>query len=140
LTAFRRSSPEEQINELIRRVDAGAYMTNLRTERGISLANLGKVLEISANFISEIERGVKSPGDKYIRNFSNYFNINENFLFRKYDKIPLLAREELADNVVLQQMLIEISSNQTLTGEQKSAFYDDMFKHYQLLLAELDAK
>jgi transcriptional regulator with XRE-family HTH domain len=133
---YRQLSPEEQVNELHRRIEIGAYMTNLRNKRGISLASLGKVLDVSANFISEVERGIKSPGDKYISKFSNYFDIDESSLFRKYGKIPLLARDELADNIMLQKMLEEIRSNPHITAERKRLFYDQVYELCKSLLNE----
>jgi transcriptional regulator with XRE-family HTH domain len=123
----RRLSPEELITDLRHRVEVGVYMTNIRTEHGISLANLGKVLNVSANFISELERGIKTPGDKYIRNFSKYFDIDESSLFKKCGRIPLLAREELEENTMLQQMLEEIRKNPQLTDERKKTFYEDVY-------------
>jgi transcriptional regulator with XRE-family HTH domain len=136
MVAYRRLDPEEQVNELRRRIEIGTYMTSLRNERGISLANLGKVLDVSANFISEVERGIKSPGDKYIRKFSNHFDVDESYLFRKYGKIPLLARDELADNVMLQKMLEEIRKNPHITDERKKLFYADVYELYKTVLNE----
>lgn len=128
----------EKKEQLIRQIETGEYLLKLRNEKGISLAKVGETLKVSSNYLSEIERGLRIPSDHLIRTIADFYNINENDLFRRFGKIPLTAREELEGNETLQKALSEIRSNPNLTEEHKQSLYDELFKLYKDLLKELN--
>lgn len=120
----------DRADEFMRQVDLGEYLSDLRQTKGVSLAKMGAALDVSANHLSEIERGRKSPSDTLIRSIAIYFEINEDILFRKLDRIPLHAFEELLGNVGLQSLLSEINRNTGIEPEVKERLYEQFRRVY----------
>lgn len=112
-------------------IRAGAYLRQLRQERELSLATLGKQLGVSSAYLSNVEQGVKAMNDYFVRQISGYFQINENNIFDLLGRVPLLAREQLEENEHLQSLLVEIKSNPKLTDEKKQRLISQMYELYK---------
>jgi transcriptional regulator with XRE-family HTH domain len=123
-------SLEEKMEEARRLVEFGHYLQEMRQEKEESLAVVGEALNVSSNYLSELERGKKMPSDVMIRDIAEYFKVEESILFNKLGKIPLLALEELEENEDLQKTLIEIKRNKKLTEDQKGELYERIHKLY----------
>ncbi|BAF60343.1 predicted transcriptional regulator [Pelotomaculum thermopropionicum SI] len=122
---------KEKAEQLLRQAEAGEYLLQLRSKKGVSLAQLGEKVGVSANYLSEIERGLKVPSDLLIRELAGYYGTDENIIFKKYGKTPLAAIEEVNDNPTLQKTLTEIRRNKKLTDDQKQELYDKVYELYQ---------
>ena len=75
------------------------------------MVKVSKVIGISANFLSEIERGIKSPSDLLIREIANFYQIDEDIIFDKMNRVPLRARNILERNKDLQKALSNIEKS-----------------------------
>jgi transcriptional regulator with XRE-family HTH domain len=102
---------------------AGMEIRLWRTEKGQSLREVSDKVGISENYLSEIERGKKQPNDEIIRNIAKYFNVDEKFLFDKFERIPLVVQEELHGSDTLSRTLYDISTDTDLTEEEKEDLY-----------------
>lgn len=122
---------KEQEAKIIGQVKAGAHLKKLRMEKELSLVSLGKELKVSAAYLSGVEQGVKTMSDYFIRQISNFYNIDETDLFQLLGRIPLLAREQLDEADSLQKLLSEIKSNKKLTDEKKQKLFDQMYSLYK---------
>jgi transcriptional regulator with XRE-family HTH domain len=120
-----------QQEKLMGQLRAGAYLKQLRTDNDLSLADLGKKLGVSAAYLSNIEQGVKSMSDHFIRQISDYYEIDETCLFELLGRVPLLAREQLDEANSLQDLLVEIKRDKKLTDEKKQKLFDQMYKLYK---------
>jgi transcriptional regulator with XRE-family HTH domain len=59
----------------------GQKLHDLRKNAGLSLAEVGKAVDLSHNYLSEIERGKKEPSRETIRDLAEFYNIDEDELF-----------------------------------------------------------
>ena len=129
------SNPERE--QYIRQFDAGQYIKQLRGDR--SLASVCKLLKVSPAHLSEIERG-KMPSDHLISALARVYEVDENDLFRRWGKVPILAKEEVANNVTLQNTLAEIARNTKLTDDEKNDLYDNIYQTYRRFIERLTDK
>lgn len=58
----------------------GEILRELRLERGISQATLGKAIGVSQKAIDYWERGVNEPKASYIVQLANYFQVTCDYL------------------------------------------------------------
>lgn len=86
----------------------GSKVKELRKEKGYSLAEVGKAIGISHNFLSEVERGKKEPSDSTVRALANFFEVDEDELFSKLDKVPMRTLELVKQIPELQKLLSEV--------------------------------
>lgn len=113
--------------QLLRQFDAGQYIKQLRGKR--TLATLSKELGVSSAYLSDIERG-KMPSDRFMGVLADFYEIDEDELFKLWGKVPMLAKDEIQNNATLQKTLREISRNKKLTDEKKEELYDEIYKTY----------
>jgi transcriptional regulator with XRE-family HTH domain len=122
----------EKAQQAIYRAELGEFLKKLRNSKGLSTRAVGEELNISSNYISEIERGIKAPADQTIREFADLYEIDENILFDKIKRVPLKATELLETENKLQKLLTNIQDS-NLTNEEQSQLFDIMeatFKKY----------
>jgi transcriptional regulator with XRE-family HTH domain len=105
-----------------------------RTEMKLSLAKMADRVGISENYLSEIERGEKTPSDDIIRKLAKAFDLDEKYLFARYDRIPLVVQEELKENRTLLNTLYEITQNPNLSDRQKADLYEKIQKLYKEII------
>ncbi|NER40299.1 helix-turn-helix transcriptional regulator [Bacillus megaterium NBRC 15308 = ATCC 14581] len=96
-----------------------------RQLKNLSTRAVGEVLNISSNYVSEIERGLKAPADHTIREFAELYEVNENILFEKLNRVPLKATELLETQDKLQRLLSEVQDSD-LSIEEQSQLFDIM--------------
>jgi transcriptional regulator with XRE-family HTH domain len=120
----------EKVKQLIRQAETGDFLIKARNEMGLSLDKVGERLGVSKNTLSVLERGLKVPSDRLLRQISDFYGIEEPVLFGMLGKVPLTAREELENNNTLQRILYEIGKS-PLTEKQKSEVYDAMYKLFK---------
>lgn len=122
---------QQQQEKLLGQVRAGAYLKQIRIENEMSLALLGEKLGVSAAYLSNIEQGVKSMSDHFIRQIADFYVIDENNIFELLNRVPLLAREQLIEATSLQELLVEIKRNKKLTEDKKQRLFDQMYSLYK---------
>jgi transcriptional regulator with XRE-family HTH domain len=122
---------EEQQEKVFGQIKAGAYLKQLRLDTNQSLADLGKNLGVSAAYLSNVEQGVKTMSDHFIRQIADFYEIDENMIFELLGRVPLLAREQLDEDSTLQDLLVEIKRDPKLTDEKKQKLFDQMYKLYK---------
>ena len=109
--------------QFLKQFDAGQYLKKLRGDR--SLAKVCKVLKITPAHLSEIERG-RMPSDHLISALAKAYEVDEDDLFRRWGKIPILTRDEILARDSLQRVLTDISHNRRLSDAEKDELYDNM--------------
>ena len=97
-------------------------LAKLREEKEQSLAFVGKKIDVSSNYLSEIERGLKSPSDEVLRAIAKYFDIPEHEIFERIGRVPLQAREELEGSEKLQRLLLKVRKS-NFSDEKKNELY-----------------
>jgi transcriptional regulator with XRE-family HTH domain len=120
-----------QQEKLQGQIRAGAFLKQLRAERELSLVALGEKLGVSSAYLSNIESGVKSMSDHFVRQIADFFHVDENSIFELLGRVPLLAREQLDEESTLQDLLVEIKRDPKLTDERKQKLFDQMYYLYK---------
>lgn len=126
-------------NELIKlkQLRAGDYLSSLRTERNLTQKNVASQLSVSFQYLSEIEKGNKSPSDQLLHELANVYDLNlegEVDLFRRYGRMPIFTIEELDDQESTHLALAELRrlvKSGKITDEQRQELYDEFAKVYR---------
>lgn len=126
------SCKEERLKQL------GEKLKSLRKERKVSLVEVGKAVNLSHNFLSEIERGKKEPSSNTLRLLSSYFNIDEDELFEIINKIPLRAMELVEDHPELQRLLSQVKKKYGDDSNKINSVSEKIIAMYQEFLDEED--
>lgn len=116
-------SPMERAKQAIYRAELGQYLKDLRKESKMSTRAVGEKLNVSSNYISEIERGIKAPADQTIREFAEVYGVDEDILFEKLRRIPLKATELLETHKRMQSLLSDIQDSDLSKDEQEQLVY-----------------
>lgn len=130
-------SLEEKMEHAKRLVEFGHKIQILRIEKGLSLEEVGQALDVSRNYISELERGKKTPSDLMVREIAKFFILDEGELFNIIGKIPLSTREALEESPNMQRVLSDLKERHEkgkLTKEQMQEIYEEMISVYERFL------
>lgn len=122
--------------QLLRQIDAGDYLSSLRNKKGLSITAVAKELSVSRPYLSEIEKGIRLPSDELIRKLAEYYDVDEDDLFKRYGKVPLLARHHFKGMTGLHKVLSD-ASKLDITDEQRQRFSDLVTKLYADFLKEI---
>lgn len=128
---------DQEFEQLKRMYEVGKFLRGIRTEKGLTLEKISETLNVSSTFISDVERGKKSPSDQLIRGIANVYEVNEDELFTMYGKVPLVSRDELSRSKTIQNTLGEIARNKKLTDENKEEIYNELHRIYKKMIDEI---
>lgn len=123
----------EQLN---RQFDTGEYLAELRASKNIRLTAASREIGITPAYLKEIEKGLKLPSDMIIRIIADYYEISEDELFRRWGKIPLLAREQFNEMPELQKVLADVRK-QKLSEDDKQCMLDEITELYKKFLQRI---
>ncbi|KUO73681.1 MAG: hypothetical protein APF81_01880 [Desulfosporosinus sp. BRH_c37] len=126
-------------NELmkLRQLRAGDYLSSLRTERNLTQKNVASKLSVSFQYLSEIEKGNKSPSDQMLHELANVYSLSlqeEVDLFLRYGRMPIFTAEELDDQESTHLALAELRrlvKSGKITDEQRQELYAEFAKVYR---------
>lgn len=126
--------------QLYKQLSTGKFLQTLRKSLGSThtLTYVSKQLGITHPYLMDIEKGLKIPSDALISRISKFYNLDEDDLFQRYGKVPILAQKEVSENKSLQDTLAEVGRNKKLTDEQKERLYDNIYKTYQKFIKDLE--
>ncbi len=110
--------------------EIGNLVKKLRTQNGLSMAQLAVRVGINPIYLSQVERGVRLPSDEIIQNIADFFNLDENDLFDMAGRVPLVVREELEKQSMLQNLLKEMI-NVKLDEQKKQEIYQEFLRSFQ---------
>ena len=89
------------MEKTISRNNIGEVLRLLRISYDLSISDLSEKTKISKSYITEIEKGIKTPSEKIIKNYSNGLEIPENTL-------NYLLNNYSQKHLSYQKLLIEI--------------------------------
>lgn len=81
-------------------------LRELRNEKGISIRQAAKDLDVGKTTLSNYERGKRSPNKDFINRAADYYNVSADYLLGKIDDkhakriYSMVARGELTENDV----------------------------------------
>jgi len=81
-------------------ISAGDTIRKLRMEKGLSLKNLGEIVDVNYVYLSRLERGLEIPSESLIKslaeNLSYEGNIDE--LIASFGKVPITIKQMILDD------------------------------------------
>ncbi|WP_434510193.1 helix-turn-helix domain-containing protein [Desulfitobacterium sp. AusDCA] len=104
-------------------IEIGQYINDYRVRRKLSIQQMSVRVGVNPSYLREVERGEKIPDDYFIRNLSEQFGLDENYIFGLLGKTTLVAREELDQHALLQQILTEIGMS-SFPEQKKQELYE----------------
>ncbi|PHA02996.1 hypothetical protein COE51_01245 [Bacillus pseudomycoides] len=112
--------------------EIGKILRDKRKEKNLTLEYIADELDISINYMSQLERGDKNknPSDPIIIQLSEILGIDEKVLFEGFGRLPASLVEEIKSNSVLLDTLYKISNDNNLTNDDRNSLYNQMHDLY----------
>lgn len=118
-----RVSEESEVKEK----EFGRYIREKRLKRGYTLFQVADRLEVSTNYVSQIERGIRKATDDLVVSFAELYDIDPDELFWMSGKIPVGVRKLIMKDADLQNALSYIHKF-GLSPEQKERLTKEFLK------------
>lgn len=115
----------------------GELLRLKRLEKKYTLEATAKLVGVSINYISELEKGNRSnPSDEVIVNLAKVLDLDEDDLFHSFGKIPLSTRNALQKHPALSKLIAQISDDKALSEESQATLIERTIYWYKKLSEE----
>lgn len=119
----------------------GELLKKIRTDKQMSLRELGKELDVSFTFVDKVEKGVSPASVNFLEKVLNYFPLQKKELIEAYTKeyVPAVVIEELKkkDEVVteaiksLDSQLVFDMFFKNLNVEERKELFTDLLEKFE---------
>ncbi|MCM3155623.1 helix-turn-helix transcriptional regulator [Priestia megaterium] len=116
----------------------GAYLKEKRNDKGLTLMCVAEIIGVTANYISLIERGKNTPNDEIITKLADLYEIDEDDLFERFDKVPASIMKEVKKYKYLRKAISEISRKEDITEQDKEDIYKSLLTWNERAMKEKD--
>lgn len=121
-------------------VKPGDLLRLKRLEARKTQHEIAKLVGVSTNYISEIEKGNRiNPSDEIIVRLAEIFDLDEDDLFISFNKLPLPTRNEIKAHPSLVKALSQLNNDESLSPEKKEQFYNKLVYWYKKIAEEEDS-
>lgn len=121
-------------------VKPGDLLRLKRLEARKTQPEIAKLVGVSTNYISEIEKGNRiNPSDEIIVRLAEIFDLDEDDLFISFKKLPLPTRNEINEYPSLVKALSQLNNDESLSPEKKEEFYNKLVYWYKKIAEEEDS-
>ena len=107
--------------------NSGNILRELRKKTKLSVFKVAKMVHISGNYLSMLERGINAPSDTVLFNLAEFYGVEPKELFKLYDRVVPPSNEQLAVMPSLKKIMTEISIDSRLTPEEKEEFAKQVY-------------
>lgn len=114
-------------------VKAGERLKELRGKKGESVHKVARAIHISGNYLSELERGLKSPSDVVLESLASYYTADISEIFSLYNRIAPSEANLLLRNPSLRKIVTQMSIDKRIGTEDVESFAREMHKFYENL-------
>lgn len=116
---------DQRISDL--QSEIGQKINKLRTEKKLSMRELGEKIGVSHAHISKLESGINTPSVDLLEKIAVYFNIDINYFFSKEDEEEIIFERDLSPESLKEKY------NLVIDGEPASdEEINEMIKHIKL--------
>lgn len=109
--------------EIQNRIKLGKAIRQARKAKKLTTVELGNLVNVSANYVSLVERGEKSCSDGFIREVSRTLGLDEDELFSIAGRVSLRVKETIETHSGLQSLISDISKA-NLNSDQMDELVD----------------
>lgn len=110
--------------------EAGAKLRELRKATGLSVFKVGRAINMSGNYISQIERGERPASDAALIALADLYGVDKQSLFNLYGKIHNEEIDILMQYPQLRKTIIEATSNPKASKED----IEQLIAEFQLIV------
>jgi transcriptional regulator with XRE-family HTH domain len=119
------------------KIKVGELLRLKRIAHGYTLENVSKMIGVSINYISALEKGIKSnPSDDIVVKLAELYEVDEEDLFLAFKKVPLSTKMEVEEHPSLAKALSQIRNDKEMSHEKKEMLYGKMIYWYKKLSEE----
>ena len=104
---------------------AGAKLRELRKATGNSIFKVGRLIGVSGNYISQIERGDRPASDAVLVAMAELYSVDQKDLFSLYRKLPSEEVNRIMQMPELRNLFVEVTSKSGLTDEDKREMLEE---------------
>ncbi len=114
--------------------DVGKFLRDLRAVRNQSVHRAAKQIHISGNYLSLLERGINAPSDEVLYSIADYYGLDHEELFAKYNRVTPEGKQLLKESKDLRKILTQLSMDDRITDEEKQLLSVQFYKLYEDLI------
>lgn len=108
-------------------MDIGQKINKLRTDRKLSMRELGDKIGVSHAHISKLESGINSPSVDLLEKLADFFNIDISYFFTKDVDDMIMYEKNLSIEYLKENYNLVIAGKQATDDE-----IEEMIKHIKL--------
>jgi transcriptional regulator with XRE-family HTH domain len=108
-----------------------AMLRYKRLANNLTIKELGSLLRVSPDFLSEIEKGNKIPSDYLIYSLADFFGISHDILFTGFNKTPIFGDYyyKLKDRQKFKELIYRVTTSD-VNEDSRQLLYDNIFEAY----------
>lgn len=105
--------------------EAGAKLRELRKATGLSVFKVGRAINMSGNYISQIERGERPASDAALVALADLYGVDQKDLFALYGKLPNDEINMIMQMPELRHLFTEVTSKKGVTDEARKEMLEE---------------
>lgn len=118
----------------------GELLKKIRTDKQMSLRELGKELDVSFTFVDKVEKGVSPASVNFLEKVLNYFPLQKKELIEAYTKeyVPAVVVEELKKDDLIKDAIKNLDSQlvfdmffKNLNVEERKELFTDLLEKFE---------
>lgn len=107
----------------------GKHIKRMRNDRNASLHDVASKTGVSANYISELEKGIKkNPSDEVIHGLADYFDVSSTELFEMLGVIPSSVRHQYTSNSMFKEIINDLGKMSTYPTKDREEVYTKILR------------
>lgn len=104
---------------------AGAKLRELRKATKLSVFKVGRAINMSGNYISQIERGERPASDAALVALADLYGVDQKELFALYGKLPNDEVNMIMQMPELRYLFTEVTSKKGVTDEARKEMLEE---------------
>lgn len=104
---------------------AGAKLRELRKATKLSVFKVGRAINMSGNYISQIERGERPASDAALVAIADLYGVDKKELFALYGKLPNDEIDMIMQMPELRYLFTEVTSKKGVTDEDRKEMLEE---------------
>lgn len=120
--------------------EQGEKLKELRTSLGLTLNFVSKKLNITTNYLSLIERGLRKPSEVIMYKMAEFYKLNPIEIFSLYGTVPTEQIEKIISFPSLVKILSNLSADERFSEEEKITLSQAIQEEVEKLLKKRGEK
>jgi Helix-turn-helix. len=114
----------------------GEAIKSIRKSRSIPMDIVADQIDISKQYVSYLERGMKEPSDIVVERIAKYYNIEPQVLFNLLHRIPDKAIKDGFKHKAFEELVLLMARHPIHTVKEKEKFIMEVNEIYKKYIVE----